>query len=48
MKVLTLRVIEEDPYQKKYSSKNKKLLKLGFSATVLLVCISVYFLEELK
>ena len=48
MKILTLRVIEEMHIKRNTGLNNKELIKLGFSATVVLVCISELCYKELK
>ena len=43
-----LKVIKENAYLKEKSTINKELLKLGFSATQMFVCIFVKCYENLK
>ena len=39
MKILTLRVIKKNAFKRNTALNNKEIIKLGFSATVVLVCI---------
>ena len=41
-------VIEENEYSKKYTTEQQRTHKLGFSATVVLLCIFVWCYKELK
>ena len=48
MKILNSRVIEENDFKRNTAHNNKELIKLGFSATVVLVWVFQLCYKELK
>ena len=48
MKILTLRVIKKNAFKRNTALNNKEIIKLGFSATVVLVCIFELCYKEIK